>query len=146
MAPTGTGLKYKRVSRTLPNAREYFKKKKELESKGKIVSVDEAASVKKEIRRYRILKFYKILAVLVVLGIIGTAAYFYLQNREYKEYEVQTDVKREDTVTTQYMEFQGKILKYNKDGVSYCDAQNNTLWAYTYEMQSPTVDLSLIHI
>lgn len=141
MAPTGTGLKYKRVSRTLPNAREYFKKKKELESKGKIVSVDEAASVKKEIRRYRILKFYKILAVLVVLGIIGTAAYFYLQNREYKEYEVQTDVKREDTVTTQYMEFQGKILKYNKDGVSYCDAQNNTLWAYTYEMQSPTVDI-----
>lgn len=122
----------------MPNAREYLRNKKKKQQKNKN---DEVVSVKKEIRRYRILKFYKWLIVLAVLVGIVVGAYFVLQNKEFETYEVLTDVEREDTVTTQYIEFQGQILKYSKDGVSYVDAENQLAWSYPYEMQSPKVDI-----
>ena len=83
-------------------------------------------------------RFFVVLAV--SLGVC-LAIYFYQRNRSYTDYEVCVTVERSDTVNTQYAEYNGKLLKYSRDGISCVDAQNKAVWSQTYTMQTPIVDI-----
>lgn len=61
------------------------------------------------------------------------------QNRIYSTYEVLGSSERSDTMTTQYAEFLGYVIKYGKDGISCVDSNNKLVWNQTYNMQHPII-------
>lgn len=77
------------------------------------------------------------------IGIFGAAVLCFVvlwigfQNRTFDTYEVVRSYERIDTMTTQYAEFKGCVLKYSRDGISCVDSANRALWSQTYNMQNP---------
>ena len=63
------------------------------------------------------------------------------QNKTYTSYETVSTVEHSSTVNTLYTEYNGKLLKYSKDGISCIDSQNEAIWSQTYNMQNPMVDI-----
>lgn len=106
-------------------------------------SIDEdMKDYQKKIWKHRVQRYagYVIAAVILVLLFLGVR--YYLNNRSYSGYSVVSATERNDTMTTRYASFGGKILKYSKDGVSYTDEKNNSLFSITYTMQEPLLVLN----
>ena len=61
--------------------------------------------------------------------------------RQYKDYSVRSSTERIDSDETNYLDFQGNILKYNRDGAFYTDYDGELIWNYTYEMQAPQAQM-----
>lgn len=116
----------------MPSAREYFKNKKENERN---IEYHEKLLKNKKRITFRFLIFL----VLVSGTLAGT--YIYFQTKVYDGYKVLSSTPRQDSITSQYEEYEGKILKYSKDGASYIDIDNTLLWNQTYEMQEPITDI-----
>lgn len=91
--------------------------------------------------RHRAKQGLKVLvcAVVVVGAIAGT--WMWSQNKTYLAYEVTASTERTDNVNTQYAEYQGKILKYSRDGISCVNLKNEAAWSQTYNMQTPILDI-----
>ncbi len=83
---------------------------------------------------------YVILFSLIFFVVLGIR--YYLNNRSFTGYSVVSATERNDTLTTKYAPFGGKILKYSRDGVSYTDEKNALLSSITYTMQNPILALS----
>ncbi len=69
------------------------------------------------------------------------AAGIYYQMKEYKNYEVTSEIERSDSDGTQYVNFSGNILRYNNDGAFYADLSDQLIWNQAFEMQNPSVKL-----
>ena len=65
----------------------------------------------------------------------------YIQKRSYHDYKILKTSEQEDTVSTNYAEMDGKILRYSHDGVSLVNKNLDTLWSETYDMQTPMADV-----
>lgn len=83
---------------------------------------------------------YLIMFILLLLAAYGIL--YYTANRSYSDYSVVSSTQRQDTLTTRYASFGGKILKYSRDGISYTDEKNSLLFSITYTMQEPMLALS----
>ena len=82
---------------------------------------------------------YLIGAVVVLCGFLAYS--ICSQNKTYTSYETVSTVEHSSTVNTLYTEYNGKLLKYSKDGISCIDSQNEAIWSQTYNMQNPMVDI-----
>ncbi len=91
--------------------------------------------------RHRAGRGMKILiCAVVVLGIIlGIGIYAW--NKTYLGYETISAVERNDVLNTQYVEYNNKMLKYSRDGISCVNFKNEALWSQTYSMQTPIIDI-----
>jgi hypothetical protein len=76
----------------------------------------------------------------VVLGIIA-GIWLWSRNKTYEDYEVTASTERNDILNTQYEEYNGKILKYSRDGISCVNLKNEAVWSQTYNMQNPILDV-----
>lgn len=81
-----------------------------------------------------------LLCAVVVLGLIS-GMWFWSRNKTYTSYELLSSNERTDTMNTQYAEYNGKILKYSRDGISCVNLKNEALWSQTYNMQMPILDI-----
>lgn len=79
-----------------------------------------------------------VLVVAIGAAVIFAAVYMIHLLRHYDDYTVKAAVAREDSSETEYMDFQGNLLKYNRDGAFYTEYKGELLWNYTYEMKMPT--------
>lgn len=59
--------------------------------------------------------------------------------RIYNDYIILSSQKRSDVKSAKFEEFNGNILKYSQDGISYIDLENNEIWNHAYSMQEPIV-------
>lgn len=75
-------------------------------------------------------------AAVIIFGMWSWSRY-----KTYTTYEILSTNQRTDTLNTQYAEYNGKILKYSRDGVSCVNLKNEALWSQTYNMQMPIVDI-----
>jgi len=75
-------------------------------------------------------------AVLVVMALI-----LFFEKRRYNNYKVLKTSEQEDVVSTNYVELDGKILRYSPEGVSLVNSKMETLWSDIYEMQNPVADV-----
>ena len=82
----------------------------------------------------------RLLYVGVVLGIV-LGMWLFARNKTYAGYEVTASAERADTLNTQYAEYNGKILKYSRDGISCVNLRNEAFWSQTYNMQTPILDV-----
>lgn len=102
-------------------------------------SAEELEELRQKIRIHRMKLTMIILVVLgVVIGLIGFL-YLYFDRKQYHDYEVIEQIKRDDTQAAEYLDFQGNVLQYTKDGAVYSDLSGNIIWNQTYEMQTPRI-------
>lgn len=81
-----------------------------------------------------------LICVALVAGLIF-GMWSWSRHKTYTTYEILSSNQRTDTLNTQYVEYNGKILKYSRDGVSCVNLKNEAFWSQTYNMQMPIVDI-----
>lgn len=81
-----------------------------------------------------------IISIMLVVVVFAIVVFQY-SNRCYTGYNVINEVKRNDSNTAQYMNYNGNLLKYSRDGASAMDTAGNVLWNGGYEMERPQVDI-----
>ena len=95
----------------------------------------------REKRRRRIVIVLTCIACLIVVSGIFMFLMTSFLNREYVSYEVKDSTEISDSKTVNYMDYNGKILKYSRDGISVIGASGETVWNGSYDMISPAVDI-----
>lgn len=105
-----------------------------------MASLSERSEQKRiEKRKKRKQKMRKTLFTLSVVGIVGFGLFyvFFQMNRTYGGYEVVNSTKRKDSSSAKYMTYNGKILKYSKDGISAMKPDGQILWNGSYDFKNP---------
>lgn len=77
--------------------------------------------------------------VVIVVAIIAVVVVFKLLNREYKGYTVKKRISTSYENTANYEYFDGELLKYTPDGVSYINSNGDTVWSAGINMNMPLV-------
>ncbi len=80
----------------------------------------------------KLLVLFAAFLILIVVGVI-----YFLCHREYKGYKVIKTNETNYENTASYIQFSGNLLKYTPDGVSYIDANGNTVWTAGIDMKMP---------
>ena len=82
--------------------------------------------------------------IAVIIGVILVVVLAVMLHllRQYEDYDVRSSVDREDSSETDYVEYQGNLLRYNRDGAFYTEYDGDLIWNYTYEMQAPQAEIS----
>jgi len=57
----------------------------------------------------------KPVAVILAAAIVVLAGFLFMEKRSYRSYKIQVSSEQEDTVSTQYINLSGKILRYSSD-------------------------------
>ena len=84
----------------------------------------------------------RLLAVLGVLAAVGIAVYFWVGNRSYSAASF-SKVSNIDTLSSAtYLNLDGSVLSYSRDGAGCMDGNGNKIWNITYEMQQPIVSIN----
>ena len=90
-------------------------------------------------KRKRTARIFLLLLLLVIVGII---AFLYMTIRTFHDYKVIASSEQEDTVSTKYVELDGKFLKYSPDQVALVTKDLETVWSETHSMQNPVADVN----
>lgn len=77
-----------------------------------------------------------LVAVLIAVMILLNRDY---QNTIYSDYEIIKKTVRQDAQASEYLAYNGHVLKYSQDGAEAFDGTDKVLWNVTYEMQEPRV-------
>lgn len=75
--------------------------------------------------------------VAAIAVVIAVAVVVYFLNKEYKGYKVVESNETNYENTANYIQYSGNLLKYTPDGVSYIDANGNTVWSAGINMKMP---------
>lgn len=78
----------------------------------------------------------------IILAVIMGIVVFKILNRQYKGYKV---VKSNSTAyekTANYIKYNGNLLKYTPDGVSYINSNGDTVWSAGINMNMPVAKTS----
>ena len=59
------------------------------------------------------------------------------QNTTFSDYEILSKSMRQDSETSEYIAYNGHILKLSRDGAEAFEGNGKAIWNITYEMQSP---------
>lgn len=113
--------------------RELLKRK---EQKGLTVVADNDEADINHASRSRFWKRLLILFLLVLL-VAGAGLYISVSSRSYNAYEVIASYEIEDVTSMEYLAYGDNYIKYSKDGVSYVDRNNHTVWMESYAMKMP---------
>ena len=81
-----------------------------------------------------------IVSVMLVVIVFAIVVFQY-SNRCFTGYNVLNKIKRNDSNTAEYLNYNGNLLKYSRDGASAIDSSGNVLWNGGYEMERPQVDI-----
>ena len=78
----------------------------------------------------------------ILIGAVLVLAVILIHNlRQYKDYTEKSAIQRGDATETEYLGFQGNLLKYSRDGAFYTKYSGELIWNYTYEMADPQIDV-----
>lgn len=97
------------------------------------------ASLSKKIRLHKLKSVTRVIlitALVIVLVVLFVAQY---KNQVFSGYVISKQAEFTVLENTSYLENEGSIIRYSKDGISNTDAKGKMVWNLTYEMQSPMV-------
>ena len=76
--------------------------------------------------------------IVVSILLVGVAIFIYMQlNKEYTGYKIVKSNATDYENTASYIQFSGNLLKYTPDGVSYINANGDTVWSAGIDMKMP---------
>lgn len=128
----------------LKNTIKKYKKKKLMAERAKLA---EAAGG--EVKRHRSKSFHRkmnrvrkgiLSAALVVAAVLLVS--LYVEKRSYRNYRILQTSEQEDVVSTNYVELDGKVLRYSPEGASLISDKMEPVWSDIYEMQNPIADVN----
>lgn len=135
------------MANTIKNIRKKLRRKRLLAEKRRLERAQSgarsSASVRKKLRtalrkRKAVLRPVAVVLAVVLVALLG---FLFLEKRSYHSYKVQAASEQEDTVSTQYTNLAGKILRYSSDEVSLVNTKLETIWSQSYDMQNPVADV-----
>lgn len=91
-------------------------------------------------RRYRKNRAIIFSLLLVLIVIIGTVYLIRLYNRTYKDYEVTDRVSNTEENLGGYLDYDGAVVRYSRDGAVAINNKGNLLWNGSYVMTDPIAD------
>lgn len=97
---------------------------------------------KDKIFKHRMQILTRVLIVIVAIVICFIVVKVYRDNQIYNTYEIVQRLDKVGTNSSNYVNYQGNVLIYSKDGMSAYDRKGNQLWNQTYEMQDPIVKVN----
>ena len=99
---------------------------------------NKARRVTAQDRRKRLIRRFLIALAVVLLILLG----FFLFSRyhTYGDYKVISTSELEDTVSTKYLELDGKLFKYSGSGAGVENYEGDVLWTSAYDMSNPIAD------
>lgn len=112
------------------NIREFMKHKQMREKQS-------SSDYMEKIKGHRRAIFYRVLAVMLVLAVIGIIISVKYSSHVYTTYEVITETERVKVQSASDVRLGNYVLSYSKDGAYCMDAKGNMQWNQTYEMQNP---------
>ena len=83
-------------------------------------------------------------SIMIAAVVIGLVVLFVTQykNQVFSGYVISKQSEFTALENTSYLENDGSIIRYSKDGISNTDAKGKMVWNLTYEMQSPMVKVA----
>ncbi len=81
-----------------------------------------------------------VLIALASVVIIVVAFVLWRILAKYDAVEVRNTRPRTDSEQTEYMDFNGNLLAYSRDGIFYTDYEGNLIWNESYEMNQPVIE------
>lgn len=100
------------------------------------------ADYRDKIRKYRRRYVYRVILVLLCLGILLAIIYVQYKNHIYTGYDVVSMVSKKNVIGTVNEVLGENILTYSHDGAQCMDSSGQALWNQTYEMQNILVEIS----
>lgn len=135
------------MANTFKNIRKKLRRKRLLAEKRRLEKAQSGTRSSASVRRKFKSALRKIKAVLrpvaavLAVGLVVLLGFLFLEKRSYHSYKVQAASEQEDTVSTQYTNLSGKILRYSSDEVSLVNTKLDTIWSQAYDMQNPVADV-----
>lgn len=96
---------------------------------------------RKKLLRHRMQIMVRILIGVGVVVVAGVVIQLVRSNRDYSDYETVKRVDYEEALTAKYLNLNGSVLRFSKDGASVFNLQEGMSWNQTYEMQNPMIDI-----
>ncbi len=90
-----------------------------------------------EILKHRIKKILRVVAMIAALVFIIWFIHRLYQNTTFSDYEILSKSMRQDSETSEYIAYNGHILKLSRDGAEAFEGNGKAIWNITYEMQAP---------
>ena len=97
------------------------------------------ASLSKKIRMHKMQSLLRIVLIAVVAAGLVAMLVTQYKNQVFSGYVISKQAEFTVLENVSYLENDGSIIRYSKDGISNTDAKGNMIWNLTYEMQSPMV-------
>lgn len=86
--------------------------------------------------------FIWLIIVFAVVCLLAAGYLFVQKQRTYNDFEVLSRVESTDTTQMSYLAFNGSLIKYSREGISYLDRNGNAVWVESYKMKQPKVVIS----
>ena len=77
----------------------------------------------------------------VVVVLVSFLIWAYFEKKTYHNYKVLTSSDQEDVVSTKYDVLNGKIFRYNTEGVTLMSEKLEKIWYEAYSMNNPVADI-----
>ena len=106
-----------------------------------LASPDDLSELKNKLRKIRFAKARRwlVLAVLILLAICGT--FLLLKNQTYGQARTAAEYPGETTDSSNFAEFAGGIVRYNRDGVAFLNTKNEEQWIQPTQIQNPVIEI-----
>lgn len=91
-------------------------------------------------KRYRRNRTIIITCLLILIITICAIYFIRLINRNYSNYEVLDSIENTEENLGGYLEYNGAVIRYGKDGALAVDSNGDLLWNGSYEMADPIGD------
>lgn len=103
--------------------------------------LDEVSSYKQRLIAHRRKTLIKTGAVIAAVAALALGIKFAFDHWSFKEYVILNSSEQEDITSTEYVELDGKIFKYNQDDTALVDTDGTTLWTGSYNITDPKADV-----
>lgn len=89
--------------------------------------------------KHRVKNAIRIIVIIAVVGIAGWMLVKSYKEQLYTKIVVRARGEKENLADNSYLNNNGSVITYSKDGISCIDGTGKVLWNKTYEMQKPIV-------
>lgn len=105
-----------------------------------VVKKDKSAedrAAEREILLHRLGKVFRVAALIAALIFVIWFIHRLYQNTTFNDYEILSKEMRQDSDTSEYIAYNGHVLKLSRDGAEAFEGNGKAIWNVTYEMQNP---------
>ncbi|MBQ9361663.1 MAG: hypothetical protein IJT96_11580 [Lachnospiraceae bacterium] len=91
----------------------------------------------REILKHRIRKVLRVVALVAALIFVVWLIHRLYQNTTFNDYEIMSKSMRQDSDSSEYVAYNGHVLKLSRDGAEAFEGNGKAIWNLTYQMQKP---------